>query len=114
MKAMRSLRRWAYETFKNEHAIRFVTMVTPEDLKAAAEYIKIADHYVLTPGGANNNNYANVELIVDLARRHKAQVNGKYSNLFTKCSPINKFHVRCTGADSHSKILVEIVQIKLF
>lgn len=37
-------------------------MVTTEDLKANAEYIKMADHYVPVPGGTNNNNYANVEL----------------------------------------------------
>lgn len=30
---MRSIRRWSYEMFKNERAVRFVVMVTPEDLK---------------------------------------------------------------------------------
>jgi hypothetical protein len=48
--------------------------VTPEDLKANAEYIKMADHYVPVPGGSNNNNYANVELIVDIAVRTQVQV----------------------------------------
>ncbi|XP_066599220.1 acetyl-CoA carboxylase-like isoform X1 [Prorops nasuta] len=69
VKCMRSVRRWSYEMFKNERAIRFVVMVTPEDLKANAEYIKMADQYVPVPGGSNNNNYANVELIVDIAIR---------------------------------------------
>ncbi|XP_014259658.1 acetyl-CoA carboxylase isoform X2 [Cimex lectularius] len=73
VKCMRSIRRWSYEMFKNERAIRFVVMVTPEDLKANAEYIKMADHYVPVPGGSNNNNYANVELIVDLAIRTQVQ-----------------------------------------
>ena len=36
VKCMRSVRRWAYEMFRNERAIRFVVMVTPEDLKANA------------------------------------------------------------------------------
>ena len=36
---------------------------------ANAEYIKMADHYVPVPGGTNNNNYANVELILDIAKR---------------------------------------------
>lgn len=36
VKCMRSIRRWAYEIFRNERAIRFVVMVTPEDLKANA------------------------------------------------------------------------------
>lgn len=69
VKCMRSIRRWSYEMFKNERAVRFVVMVTPEDLKANAEYIKMADQYVPVPGGSNNNNYANVELIVDIAIR---------------------------------------------
>ena len=44
-------------------------MVTPEDFKANAEYFKIADYVRRVPGGSNNNNYANVELIVDIAIR---------------------------------------------
>ena len=76
---------------------QFVVMVTPEDMKANAEYFKMADHvcrsllkpFIFTvvclsfvsrvkvvgdgmprvPGGANNNNYANVELILDIAKR---------------------------------------------
>ncbi|XP_064627568.1 acetyl-CoA carboxylase-like isoform X4 [Lineus longissimus] len=73
VKCIRSVRRWAYEMFKNERAIRFVAMVTPEDLKANAEYIRMADHYVPVPGGSNNNNYANVELILDIAKRTQVQ-----------------------------------------
>lgn len=71
---MRSVRRWSYEVFKNEKMIRFVVMVTPEDLKANAEYIRMADQYIPVPGGANNNNYANVELIIDIAKRTQVQV----------------------------------------
>jgi acetyl-CoA carboxylase/biotin carboxylase 1 len=69
MKEIRSVRKWAYETFGNERAIEFTVMATPEDLKANAEYIRMADQYVEVPGGSNNNNYANVELIVDIAER---------------------------------------------
>lgn len=39
-----------------------------------SEYIKMADHYVPVPGGTNNNNYANVELIVDISKRIPVQV----------------------------------------
>lgn len=39
-----------------------------------SEYIKMADHYVPVPGGPNNNNYANVELIIDIAKRIPVQV----------------------------------------
>ncbi len=44
-------------------------MATPEDLKVNAEYIRMADRYIEVPGGTNNNNYANVDLIVDVAER---------------------------------------------
>ncbi|KAJ7391694.1 hypothetical protein OS493_017391 [Desmophyllum pertusum] len=73
VKCMRSVRRWAYELFGNEKAIRFVAMVTPEDLRANAEYVKMADQYVPVPGGSNNHNYANVELILDIAKRIPVQ-----------------------------------------
>jgi len=33
VKAIRSIRRWAYEVFGNERAIQFVVMATPEDLR---------------------------------------------------------------------------------
>lgn len=33
----------------------------------------MADHYVLVPGGSNNHNYANVELIVNYAKREQVQ-----------------------------------------
>lgn len=39
-------------------------------IRANAEYIRMADVIVDVPGGANNNNYANVSLIVELARLH--------------------------------------------
>lgn len=73
VKEIRSVRKWAYETFGNERAISFVVMATPEDLQANAEYIRMADQYVEVPGGTNNNNYANVELIVDVAERTNVQ-----------------------------------------
>jgi acetyl-CoA carboxylase / biotin carboxylase 1 len=67
VKAIRSIRRWAYETFGNDRAILFIAMCTPQDLGANAEYIRMADEFVEVPGGSNNNNYANVRLIVDIA-----------------------------------------------
>jgi len=73
VKCMRSIRRWAYSMFRNEKAIHFVAMVTPEDLSANAEYIKMADSYAHVPGGANNHNYANVDLIISLAQRYGVQ-----------------------------------------
>ena len=36
VKCMRSIRRWSYEMFRQENTIKFVAMVTPEDMKANA------------------------------------------------------------------------------
>lgn len=44
-------------------------MATPEDMRANAEYIRLADEVVDVPGGGNNNNYANITLICDIAER---------------------------------------------
>lgn len=33
VKAIRSIRKWAYDVFGNERAIQFVVMATPEDLR---------------------------------------------------------------------------------
>lgn len=69
VKEIRSVRKWAYETFGDDRAIQFTVMATPEDLRVNAEYIRMADKYVDVPGGPNSNNYANVDLIVDVAER---------------------------------------------
>jgi len=65
-KTIMSIRNWAYNTFGDERAIQFVVMATPEDLAANAEFIRRADDFIEVPGGSNANNYANVQLIVDL------------------------------------------------
>nr|QEG99472.1 cytosolic acetyl-CoA carboxylase 2 [Lolium rigidum] len=69
VKFMRSIRTWALETFGTEKAILLVAMATPEDLRINAEHIRIADQFLEVPGGTNNNNYANVQLIVEIAER---------------------------------------------
>ncbi len=70
-KCMRSMRQWLYHTFGSDRLIEFVAMATPEDLRVGAEYIKLADAYEEVPGGKNNRNYANVDVIVDVAKRHR-------------------------------------------
>jgi len=67
-KCIMSLRQWAYMEFGDEHAIEFVAMATPEDLKANAEFIRLADSFVEVPGGKNLNNYANVDIITRIAQ----------------------------------------------
>lgn len=50
---MRSIRRWAYEMFRNERAIRFVVMVTPEDLKANAGKVSLNICHPIPHSGRN-------------------------------------------------------------
>ena len=71
VKCIRSIRHWAYQTFKNDQVFKFICMATPEDYAANAEFIRLANHTVSVPGGTNNNNYANVDLIVEIARSNQ-------------------------------------------
>jgi acetyl-CoA carboxylase/biotin carboxylase 1 len=67
-KSILSMRQWAYMELGDERAIQFVAMATPEDMKANAEFIRLADEYVEVPGGVNRNNYANVDIISRIAQ----------------------------------------------
>ena len=101
VKCIRSIRRWSYEHFPSkERAIKFVVMVTPEDLKANAEYIKMADHVVQVRGGPNNNNYANVDLILNIAKRYN--VEGKIGDLILFCDIL--YIVTQLAPYSHSRV----------
>ena len=40
---MRSIRRWAYDTFGREDVFTFIQMTTNEDIHANAEYVHMAD-----------------------------------------------------------------------
>ena len=71
VKCMRSIRQWCYKNFGDESLIKFVAMTTPEDLKVGAEYIKLADAYEEVAGGRNNKNFANIDVILDVATRHQ-------------------------------------------
>ena len=67
-KAIISMKQWAYMELGDESLVKFVAMATPEDLKANAEFIRLADSFVEVPGGKNSNNYANVDVIVNIAK----------------------------------------------
>ena len=41
VKCIRSIRRWCYETFRDQRAVKFVVIVTPEDLEANAEFVRL-------------------------------------------------------------------------
>lgn len=67
-KSILSMRQWAYMELGDERAIQFVAMATAEDLKANAEFIRLADSFVEVPAGKNSNNYANVDVITKIAQ----------------------------------------------
>lgn len=46
----------------------------------------MADQYVPVPGGTNNHNYANVELILDIAKRIPVQVCSFHLKLLRTCT----------------------------
>lgn len=50
-----------------ERAIGFIAMATSEELKANAEYIRMADRCVEVTGGSNNNSYTDVDIVADIA-----------------------------------------------
>jgi acetyl-CoA carboxylase/biotin carboxylase 1 len=53
--------------FGDDRVILMACMVSEEDLKANSEFVRLADEIVKVPGGTNNNNYANVDLIIKTA-----------------------------------------------
>ena len=94
VKEIRSVRKWSYETFGHERAVEFTVMATPEDLKVNADYIRMADHFVEVPGGTNNNNYANVDVIVDVAER--AGVHAVWAGWCARAHLLLRFRVHCS------------------
>ncbi|CAD7971753.1 unnamed protein product [Amoebophrya sp. A25] len=72
VKAIRSMRRWeVLEVLKTrgnlDKCLTFVSMATPEDIAANAQFLQMVDSFVEVPGGKNLNNYANIELICKVA-----------------------------------------------
>ncbi|KAK7197558.1 acetyl-CoA carboxylase [Novymonas esmeraldas] len=67
VKGIDSIRSWMYEHMGDSEAVQFIVMATPEDLKANAEFISLADQHIPVPGGPNSNNYASVDVIMQTA-----------------------------------------------
>jgi biotin carboxylase len=60
-------------------------MATPEDLAANAEFIRLADGIVEVPGGSNRNNYANVDLIVEVRYTLQLMTNQRTLHVVLGC-----------------------------
>lgn len=74
-KEIKSIRKWSFETFGFARQVKLIVMATRDDIEANAEFIKLSDNYVEVPSGPNNFNYANVDLITELASQLKVDVN---------------------------------------
>jgi acetyl-CoA carboxylase/biotin carboxylase 1 len=77
MKEIQYIHQWCYESFGTKRAVEFTVMATPENLKVNADYICMADRYVEVPGGTNDNNYADVNFIVDVAKWRVFMLSGQ-------------------------------------
>lgn len=90
-KSILSMRQWAYSEFGDLQCLEFVVMATPEDLKANAEYIRLADKIVEVPGGVNRNNYANVGVICKVAQEQKVYVYASVYSILSHLISIGAF-----------------------
>nr|CAD2161778.1 unnamed protein product [Meloidogyne enterolobii] len=70
VKCILSMRKLLMQLFRNDRIIRFVCLTTEQEIQSKAEYLKMADYLVFSPAGANTNNYANVDEIVEHATRN--------------------------------------------
>ena len=61
-----SIRNFLFQTFGDDQLIHIIAMATPEDQKASAKHLHLANAYYEVPGGPNFNNYANVSVITCL------------------------------------------------
>ena len=65
-----SIRNFLFQSFGDDQLIHIIAMATPEDMKASAKHLVLANAYYEVPGGPNFNNYANVSVITSMAQLH--------------------------------------------
>ncbi|CEF71468.1 Carboxyl transferase domain and Biotin/lipoyl attachment domain and Carbamoyl-phosphate synthetase large subunit-like, ATP-binding domain and Carbamoyl-phosphate synthase, large subunit, N-terminal domain and Biotin carboxylase, C-terminal domain and Single hybrid motif domain and Rudiment single hybrid motif domain and ATP-grasp fold domain and Acetyl-coenzyme A carboxyltransferase, N-terminal domain and Acetyl-coenzyme A carboxyltransferase, C-terminal domain and Biotin carboxylation domain and Acetyl-Co len=70
VKCILSIRKLLMQLFKDDRIIKFICLTTEQEIQSHAEYLKMADYCVFSPAGSNNNNYANVNEIVEHAVRN--------------------------------------------
>lgn len=69
-----SIRQWLQGVCNDPQAIKIVSMVTPDDLRANAKHLQLSHSVVEVPGGPSAENYGNVDLIIAVAKRHGVDV----------------------------------------
>ncbi|KAL3102143.1 hypothetical protein niasHS_003552 [Heterodera schachtii] len=70
VKCILSMRKLLMQLFRDDRIIKFICLTTEQEIQSKAEYLKMADYLVFSPAGANSNNYANVDEIVEHASRN--------------------------------------------
>uniref|UniRef100_A0A914I9B7 Acetyl-CoA carboxylase n=1 Tax=Globodera rostochiensis TaxID=31243 RepID=A0A914I9B7_GLORO len=70
VKCILSMRKLLMQLFRDDRIIKFICLTTEQEIQSKAEYLKMADYLVFSPAGANSNNYANVDEIVEHATRN--------------------------------------------
>ncbi|CRH01228.1 biotin carboxylase subunit of acetyl CoA carboxylase, putative [Plasmodium relictum] len=71
LKCILSLKEWLFKNFYDENLIKIIVLATEDDIKSNAKYISLSDKVIKVPPGKNINNYANVPLIVNIAKKEK-------------------------------------------
>ncbi|CRG94893.1 biotin carboxylase subunit of acetyl CoA carboxylase, putative [Plasmodium gallinaceum] len=69
LKCILSLKEWLFKNFYDENLIKIIVLATEDDIKSNTKYISLSDKVIKVPPGKNINNYANVPLIVDIAKK---------------------------------------------
>ena len=69
-KSIASMRNWSHMEF-GANVLEFIVLASQDDLDANADFIRLADSYVPVPAGKNTENYANVDLICEIARQRQ-------------------------------------------
>ncbi|CAD2111750.1 biotin carboxylase subunit of acetyl CoA carboxylase, putative [Plasmodium vinckei] len=69
LKCILSLKEWLFKTFNDENLIQIIVLATEDDIKSNSKYISLSDKVIKVPPGKNSYNYANVSLIVDIAKK---------------------------------------------
>ena len=74
VKFITSIRQWAGEVLNDHDYYRFILMVSEDDLKANSLFIQLGQEITIVPSGNSQNNYANVDLIVKIAKDKQVHV----------------------------------------
>ena len=87
---------------------QFFGMVSDDDLRSNPTYIQHLDYIVQVPGGPSRNNYGNVDLIVDLARRYNCDAVwpgwGHASENYLLAQKLESLGIGWIGPDSETMI----------